>query len=482
MEIKVGIVSDRGLNPRRPINQDSFLAVPQHGLFAVFDGVGGQKAGEVASRMAAETIEEALENISAESSYELINRAIKFANRDIYETAESEPEYRTMATTVALLHLDQQRATIAHVGDSRVYRFDDGYFYRETIDHTDSNDDLRQGLLPEGRGEKKGNVINRALGVEAEVEVELKTLTVREGSRFLLCSDGIYRHMPDEEIARVLAQSKDPQQAADELKRTVLARGADDNLTAIIVQLGRARVSSVIAIDDGLSAYREQQPLRAATTPRASAAPQPGNAPANLVKATTAASPKNRIEVDFAPPTAPSAWPEPHEAKNSFDEPTAKPRMWLWAVLFLVGFVGAFYLGLRVAEWRTRTNTDTATMSETAKQLKAAKDAFDKGDYAMTASTLGGVLGREPQNAEARYWLGRAQMEQGDYAKARENFDEAIKAQPKIADFYLYAAAAQKALGNKSKADEMLEHYVELRKVQQLTQPPTMQVAPTRNR
>src|SRR3982751_232939 len=147
MELKAGFVCDRGLNPKRPVNQDRFLAVPARGLFAVFDGVGGQRAGEVASQTAADTIEEALTHTSADSSLELIRRAIQFANRDIFEMAESNPEYKTMATTVALIHIDGNRATIAHVGDSRVYRLEEGRFYRETVDHTDLNDDIRAGVV-----------------------------------------------------------------------------------------------------------------------------------------------------------------------------------------------------------------------------------------------------------------------------------------------------------------------------------------------
>src|SRR5215213_7083164 len=105
MELKVGFVCDRGLNPRRPVNQDRYLALPERGLFAVFDGVGGQRAGEVASQTAAETIEEALAQPGANSSDQLIRRAIQFANRDIFEMAESDPAYKTMATTVALVYV-----------------------------------------------------------------------------------------------------------------------------------------------------------------------------------------------------------------------------------------------------------------------------------------------------------------------------------------------------------------------------------------
>lgn len=477
MEIKVGIVCDRGLNPKRPVNQDSYLSVPQHGLFAVFDGVGGQRAGEVASSMAAETVEESLENISADSSHELITRAIKFANRDIYERAESDPEYQTMATTVALLHIDKQRAIIAHVGDSRVYRLEDGYFYRETIDHTDVNDDIRAGLLPELGGAKNRNVINRALGAEADVEVELKTLVVRDGTRFLLCSDGIYRHMADEEIARVLAQTKDLQRAADELKRIVLSRGADDNLTAIVVQVGRAHLSNVIAIDDGLSTYRGQQPIAARSARQVSASQKaaPASPLSGAVETGNRGAAKNRIEVAFnstEKEAATAPWPERNGQPYEFDETRSKSWVWVWALLFVFSIAGAFYMGLRMSDRIYNPSPEAPGLSETAKQIKTAREAVERGDSPSAVTALAGIVAREPQNAEARYWLGRAQFEQGEYAKARENFDEAIKAQPKVADFYLFAAAAQKASGNRAKADEMLEQYVELRKVQHLTQPP----------
>ena len=151
MDLKVGYVCDRGLSPKRPVNQDRYLAIPDRGLFAVFDGVGGQRAGEVASQTAAETIEEALTHHTARStngeSRELIRRAIDFANRDVFELAESDPAYKTMATTVALVHITGNTATVAHVGDSRVYRLEGGHFHRETVDHTDLNDEIRAGKI-----------------------------------------------------------------------------------------------------------------------------------------------------------------------------------------------------------------------------------------------------------------------------------------------------------------------------------------------
>ncbi len=467
MDIKVGVVCDRGLNPKRPVNQDNYLSVPEHRLFAVFDGVGGQRAGEVASRLAAETIEEALANISAESSKELISRAIKFANRDIQETAEGNPDYRTMATTVALIHLSGNQATIAHVGDSRVYRLEEGYFYRETIDHTDINDDIRAGIVSEHHN-PKGNVINRALGVEADVEVELKTIFIKDGTRLLLCSDGIYRHMADEEIARVLSQNKEPQEAADELKRIVLSRGADDNLTAIVVQVGRARLSPVKGIDDGISSYlKKHTPSTAPVRIKKSGKLSARQASAPSANAAPAAAARSRIEVDFGAPE--SVWGAP--ANQAFDEEETRPKSrWLvWLLVLLACTIGGFYAGLKMSDWRG-ASPSKAPANDTASQIKSAREDMEKGNLGAATNVLAGIVSREPQNPEARYWLARVQLEQSEYAKARENFEEAIKGEPKRAEFYLYAAAAQRALGDKAKADGLLERYIELKKSSQAPQ------------
>jgi protein phosphatase len=477
MEIKVGVVCDRGLNPKRPVNQDYYLSVPERRLFAVFDGVGGQRAGEVASHLAAETIEEALANIPAESSAEFISRAIKFANRDIQETAESNPDYRTMATTVALIHLNGNQAIIAHVGDSRVYRLDDGYFYRETIDHTDINDDIRAGITPEHRN-PKGNVINRALGADADVDAEIKTIFIKDGARLLLCSDGIYRHMADEEIARVLSQTREPQEAANELKRIVHSRGADDNLTAIVVQLGRARISPVKGIDDGISTYLKKHtpsttPVRIKKSGKLSAR----QAGVTSVNAPPAAA-RSRIEVDFG--NEESVWGAP--AGQPFDHAGAgkKSRVLIWILLLLVGTIGGFFVGLKMSDWRAgKPSKPPAT--ETASQIRAAREDLEKGNVAGAVTVLAGIVSREPQNPEARYWLGRAQLEQNDYPKARDNFDEAIKGEPKRAEFYIYAAAAQRALGEKAKADALLERYLELKKSSPAPQP-TIQAPSGSNR
>ena len=468
MEIKVGVVCDRGLNPKRPVNQDNYLSVLEHGLFAVFDGVGGQRAGEVASHMAAETIEESLATISHRNSHDLIRRAVTFANRDIYEQAESDPAYKTMATTIALTHIEGNQATLAHVGDSRIYRLEDGYFYRETVDHTDYNDALRDGLALTSAG--GSNVINRALGVEPDVEVEIKTITVSDGVRLLLCSDGIYRHLADEEIATVLAQIKDPQEAADELKRLVLARGADDNLTAIVVQLGRARLGRVLGVDDGLSQYRNNEGNGAGAR-RQQRVASGVKRPAEPQRAAGNTTPNSRIEVAFKNEAAnlddsPWDWQRKNpDIDHRVEGRSTRSRTFVWILALLVGGAAVFYAGVWVADSNREKADDALGLTDTTSRLQAAREAFENGDGKAAAVELERLLSSEPQNTEAHFWLGRVRLEQGEVAKARESFEEAIRLQPTKPDVYLYAAAALKVAGERAKAEAMLEKYlVELRK------------------
>ena len=461
MDLKVGYVCDRGLSPKRPVNQDRFLAIPERGLFAVFDGVGGQKAGEVASQTAAETIEEALSHNSSPASIDLIRRAIQFANRDVFELAENNPAYKTMATTVALIHIDGDRVAVAHVGDSRVYRLEDGHFRRETVDHTDLNDAIRAGRIGPDQidGLPGGNVINRALGVESGVDVEIKTIRVRDGAKFLLCSDGIYRHMSDDEIARVLAEHKDPQRAVDELKRIVHQRGADDNLTAVAVQIGRARQTPILSIDDGLPTDRT----------KATATSVQGEG-AGFAKAR---SRRGRIHVDFnragsAPDRDIAALEQPAalRADEADTERGARgSRVLMYTLLVLVLIAGAFYGGLRASNV-IKSRASEPNANREADLLKTGREAFERGDYRTAAAEFDAVVKRDSSNGLAHYWLGRVQLEQREYENAIRSLEEASARQPALYDAYVQQAAAYEALGEKAKAAAALARYAEERRKQ----------------
>jgi protein phosphatase len=242
VQLEVAAVTDRGLSEKRPENEDSMLGEPALGVFAVADGVGGAQAGEVASQTAVEVLREAFVNQRAgEDVEDLMEIAIQRANDSIYRMSREQPRFAMMATTIVALHLDGLRATVGHVGDSRLYRLaPDGRLSRETDDHSLVEEEMRAGrLTPEQAAHHPNrNVISRALGAEASVEVDTRTFDVEVGTIFLLCSDGITRHIPDEELSTVLRNARSLDAACEEMKRRCYERGAEDNLTAVLVRVG----------------------------------------------------------------------------------------------------------------------------------------------------------------------------------------------------------------------------------------------------
>src|SRR6185369_15350484 len=240
--IKVSSLSDRGLNERRPLNEDAYLADQERSIFAVADGVGGAEAGEVASQTAIEVLDEAFRHQTAGADIEdLMELAIQRANASIHQLAQEHQRFSMMATTVVALHLKDNIATFGHVGDSRLYRLTpDGELHRETLDHSIVEEEVRAGrMTPEqAANHPSKNVISRALGAEAVVEVDMKTIEVEEGTQFLLCTDGITRHVSDGEIRRLLVIHEDLDAVCRELKERCYERGAEDNLTVVVVRVG----------------------------------------------------------------------------------------------------------------------------------------------------------------------------------------------------------------------------------------------------
>ena len=247
IKISSASVSDRGLSEKRPENEDSFLDMPRSGIFAVADGVGGAQAGEVASQMAVEILGEAFANLPASTDAETAMRAaIERANTAIFQMAHELPQLSSMATTIAAVHLDGNIATIGHVGDSRVYRVDrEGDIFRETDDHSMVAEEVRAGRMTEEQAENhpSRNIISRALGAEATVEPDLKTIMVEPGTAFLVCSDGVTRHVGDQEIRGVLTFGGSPEDICDYVKNLCMERGAEDNFTAVVVKLADSTVS-----------------------------------------------------------------------------------------------------------------------------------------------------------------------------------------------------------------------------------------------
>ena len=216
----------------RSANEDSFLATED--LVAVADGMGGHRAGEVAS---ADTVE-VLRLAAGSRSVEDLVAAVHRANRRINERAAEDDELRGMGTTVCVVGLvrydDEEQLAVLNVGDSRVYLMAGGVLTRLTEDHSLVETLLREGRISaeEAENHPQRNVITRALGVEALVVVDAWLLDPADGDRLLLCSDGLFGELTEERIAEVLAESDEPEVAARRL-----AAEADAALSEALTRL-----------------------------------------------------------------------------------------------------------------------------------------------------------------------------------------------------------------------------------------------------
>ncbi len=253
IEFTSASITDRGLSEGRPQNEDSLIELPQHGLFAVADGVGGAQAGEVASQMAVEILGEAFINMGDADPEDTMRIALDRANAAIFQMSRDLPQLSSMATTVVALHVAGDIATIAHVGDSRIYRVDpNGRLFRETDDHSVVEEEVRAGrMTPEqALNHPSRNVISRALGAEDIVDPDIKCVLIHPATTFLLCSDGITRHIDDSEIETLLNSEFGPEDICSRMKEICFGRGAEDNLTAVIVRFPGERLSIVKPDDD----------------------------------------------------------------------------------------------------------------------------------------------------------------------------------------------------------------------------------------
>lgn len=277
LNLTVAALTDKGLSEKRPVNEDSFLADIARGIFAVADGVGGAQSGEVASNTAVETLLRAFEEHSPSDETadieDLLELAIQRSNAAIYSMARAPGSAGMMATTIVAIHIGAKYVTVAHVGDSRLYRLSpDGKLSRETIDHSMVEEEVRAGRLTpeEAEAHPNRNIISRALGAEPSVEVDLETHEIYDGTLYLLCSDGITRHIPDDELHTLLASDLSLEAMCEEMKRRCYMRGAEDNLTAVLIQIGaRRQMFSVVnneIVTAELNGAETVAPVRTLTT------------------------------------------------------------------------------------------------------------------------------------------------------------------------------------------------------------------------
>jgi PPM family protein phosphatase len=228
--------TDAGRKRRR--NEDSLVVEPP--LFAVADGMGGAQAGEVASRLAAAALREFHEADALEPESR-VAAIIQEANRRIFERATSDAEASGMGTTLTAALLEGGRVTIGHVGDSRAYRLHDGGLEQLTEDHSLVGDLMRSGRLTaeEAESHPQRSVITRALGTDAEVDVDTFTVEARAGDVFLLCSDGLTTMVPDDEILDVVSGARTLEQAAKALVKAANRSGGEDNVTVVLFAVER---------------------------------------------------------------------------------------------------------------------------------------------------------------------------------------------------------------------------------------------------
>ncbi len=235
--LQSGSASDVG--KVRTSNQD--VAFEGTDLFAVADGMGGHVGGEVAARVAVDSLRAAFER---QPSVEGLRRAVAEANRAVWRQSQAELGLRGMGTTLTAPALVQepggrQIVALANVGDSRAYVFSKGQVIQVTADHSLAEEKVRRGQLTQAEAavHPHRHILTRALGVSSDVDVDLWELHLRDGDRILLCSDGLTNEVGDEQIGQILAAVKGPKAAAKALVQAALDHGGSDNVTCVVIDV-----------------------------------------------------------------------------------------------------------------------------------------------------------------------------------------------------------------------------------------------------
>ncbi|MDO8300033.1 Stp1/IreP family PP2C-type Ser/Thr phosphatase [Lacisediminimonas sp.] len=231
----------------RAHNEDALAVSAEYGLAIVADGMGGYNAGEVASGIATALLKEALEQrfrrepallaLPARRIEKLLADEIQHANASIYAAACQEAGYKGMGTTLVLALLRERDVVIAHIGDSRAYRFRDCRLAPLTRDHSLLQQQLDAGLITaaQARAGKQKNLLTRGMGVDPEVDVDVRTHGLLPGDLILLCTDGLTDELPDSVIELVLTEAEpDLDAACGELTARANAAGGADNITVLL--------------------------------------------------------------------------------------------------------------------------------------------------------------------------------------------------------------------------------------------------------
>ncbi len=236
-ELRAGSATDVGRV--RSVNQDMVLDRPN--LYAVADGMGGHAGGEVAARLAVETLEAAFGRWPTSVG---LREAVEEANVAVWRESQVHPDLHGMGTTLTALAVvdesgGQATLALANVGDSRAYLFSRGALTQITFDHSLAEERVRLGEMTEAEAavHPQRHILTRALGVSADVQVDVWELGAPRGTRVLLCSDGLSNEVGPEEIAAILERETDPAEAARSLVEVANEHGGADNITVVVVDV-----------------------------------------------------------------------------------------------------------------------------------------------------------------------------------------------------------------------------------------------------
>ena len=241
--MKIGYCTDKGL--KRPINEDAVKVMPEYSFFMLADGVGGNRAGEVASQEALNALEDYVihnpieQCESSEQIFRYFENAVNYVNEVIIQLARTAVAYAGMATTLVFAYVTDKILYIGNVGDSRAYLIHGNDIHQLTIDHTYVNDLVMMGAISrkEALRHSKKNVITRAIGANAYNNPDCFNIYIEPEDRILLCSDGLYDEVPDVIMLDKVRRSSNMQKCADDLVQIANENGGNDNISVICIDL-----------------------------------------------------------------------------------------------------------------------------------------------------------------------------------------------------------------------------------------------------
>lgn len=313
MNLRIGAKTDIGRARER--NEDSMLV--KEPLFAVADGMGGHRGGDVASAMTLEALQGV--DLSTDGQLAGLVEEIREANRAVLERGAADDALRGMGTTVTAIVVDDGTAYLAHVGDSRAYLLRDGVLQQLTEDHTLVQRMVREGKITSEQAERhpQRSILTKALGVDDALDPYELTFDVHEGDRILICSDGLTGMIREDRIQEIIDAEPDPQAAADELVEAANQAGGDDNITVIVIDAGDRAAARA-------GAGSERRPSAEAAT---------GDRTEGGLMADTGV-------LTSPVAVAESAAPEP--AAGRAERPNRRRRYIAWAFLLVIAVAAAF--------------------------------------------------------------------------------------------------------------------------------------------